>query len=163
MQKIAILGGTFNPIHNGHLHLIKRFSEKIGFDRVILIPTKVPTHKGEEHLADAVHRVRMCRLAAKEFGYEVSDMEVLPVTNAAVGNMLNGFLLHSIEGEMSVFYFRLAEAYTSLKVSVYLHHAFSADKFSKADHNLHNRNNEAIHYIHLFGVIPTFGTLTRGE
>lgn len=51
MQKIAILGGTFNPIHNGHLHLIKRFSEKIGFDRVILIPTKVPTHKGEEHLA----------------------------------------------------------------------------------------------------------------
>ena len=72
MQKIAILGGTFNPIHNGHLHLIKRFSEKIGFDRVILIPTKVPTHKGEEHLADAVHRVRMCRLAAKEFGYEVS-------------------------------------------------------------------------------------------
>ena len=76
MQKIAILGGTFNPIHNGHLHLIKRFSEKIGFDRVILIPTKVPTHKGEEHLADAVHRVRMCRLAAKEFGYEVSDMEV---------------------------------------------------------------------------------------
>ena len=64
MQKIAILGGTFNPIHNGHLHLIKRFSEKIGFDRVILIPTKVPTHKGEEHLADAVHRVRMCRLAA---------------------------------------------------------------------------------------------------
>ena len=76
MQKIAILGGTFNPIHNGHLHLIKRFSEKIGFDRVILIPTKGPTHKGEEHLADAVHRVRMCQLAAKEFGYEVSDMEV---------------------------------------------------------------------------------------
>ena len=31
MQKIAILGGTFNPIHNGHLHLVKRFSEKIGF------------------------------------------------------------------------------------------------------------------------------------
>ena len=76
MQKIAILGGTFNPIHNGHLHLVKRFSEKIGFDRVILIPTKVPTHKGDEQLADAVHRVHMCQLAAKEFGYEVSDMEV---------------------------------------------------------------------------------------
>ena len=76
MQKIAILGGTFNPIHNGHLHLVKRFSEKIGFDRVILIPTKVPTHKGEEHLVDAAHRVCMCRLAAKEYGYEVSDMEV---------------------------------------------------------------------------------------
>ena len=76
MQKIAILGGTFNPIHNGHLHLVKRFSEKIGFDRVIFIPTKIPTHKGEEQLASAEHRVRMCRLAAEEFGYEVSDMEV---------------------------------------------------------------------------------------
>ena len=76
MQKIAILGGTFNPIHNGHLHLVKRFSEKIGFDRVIFIPTKVPTHKGEEQLASAEHRVRMCRLAAEELGYEVSDMEV---------------------------------------------------------------------------------------
>ena len=75
MQKIAILGGTFNPIHNGHLHLVKRFSEKIGFDRVIY-STKVPTHKGEEHLVDAAHRVCMCRLAAKEYGYEVSDMEV---------------------------------------------------------------------------------------
>ena len=76
MQKIAILGGTFNPIHNGHLHLVKRFSEKIGFDRVIFIPTKVPTHKGEEQLASAEHRVCMCRLAAEEFGYEVSDIEV---------------------------------------------------------------------------------------
>lgn len=76
MQKIAILGGTFNPIHNGHLHLVKRFSEKIGFDRVIFIPTKVPTHKGEEQLASAEHRVCMCRLAAEELSYEVSDMEV---------------------------------------------------------------------------------------
>ncbi len=76
MAKIAVLGGTFNPIHNGHLHLIKRFSEKIGFDRVILIPTKVPIHKQEACLAEAEHRVRMCQLAAMECGCEVSDMEV---------------------------------------------------------------------------------------
>lgn len=76
MQKIAIFGGTFNPIHNGHLHLAKRFNEKIRFDRVIFIPTKAPTHKGEEQLADAVHRLNMCKLAVKGTNYEVSDMEV---------------------------------------------------------------------------------------
>lgn len=76
MQKIAILGGTFNPIHNGHLHLAKRFNEKIGFDRMIFIPTKAPTHKGEGQLADAVHRLNMCKLAVQGTSYEVSNLEV---------------------------------------------------------------------------------------
>ncbi|HEX3037672.1 MAG TPA: nicotinate-nucleotide adenylyltransferase [Oscillospiraceae bacterium] len=76
MQKIAIFGGTFNPIHNGHVHLAQQFSARIGFDRVIFIPTHVPPHKQAPELASAQHRLCMCRLAAQEYGYEVSDIEV---------------------------------------------------------------------------------------
>ncbi|MFR5069389.1 MAG: hypothetical protein ACLTE2_05880 [Eubacteriales bacterium] len=66
----------FNPIHNGHLHLIKRFSEKNWFDRVILIPqSSYPRGRTFERMQYASCPYRR-RLAAKEFGYEVSDMEV---------------------------------------------------------------------------------------
>ncbi len=76
MQKIAILGGTFDPIHNGHLHLVRRFCEHVSFDRVIFMPTKAPTHKTSEHLTAAEHRLAMCKIAAKSVGYTVSDMEI---------------------------------------------------------------------------------------
>lgn len=76
MQKIAIFGGTFNPVHNGHMHLAQQFSARIGFDRIIFIPTHVPPHKQAPELASAPHRLNMCRLAAREYGYEVSDIEI---------------------------------------------------------------------------------------
>lgn len=80
MRKIAILGGTFNPIHNGHLHLIRRFSEQLGFDLVLLIPAKTPPHKAADHLAAAQHRLQMCRLAVQTVGYQVSDLEICRAT-----------------------------------------------------------------------------------
>ncbi|XOQ44213.1 MAG: putative nicotinate-nucleotide adenylyltransferase [Clostridium sp.] len=76
MQKIAILGGTFNPIHNGHLHLVRQFSQIIKADRVLLIPTRTPPHKAAPDLAPAQDRLEMCRLAAEPDGFEVSDMEI---------------------------------------------------------------------------------------
>ncbi len=76
MQKIAIFGGTFNPIHNGHLHLAHCFSQKINFDRVIFVPTKTPIHKEDIFLASAEDRLYMCKLAVQGTNYEVSNMEV---------------------------------------------------------------------------------------
>lgn len=76
MRKIAVYGGTFNPIHNGHIHLAEQFKKLIGFDRVILIPTNVPPHKEALMLASAEDRLQMCRLAALDAGFEVSDIEV---------------------------------------------------------------------------------------
>ena len=77
MGKIAALGGTFNPIHNGHIELALRFAEELCLDRVLLIPTAVPPHKQSPDLASGVHRLEMCRLAAK--GHDVltvSDLEI---------------------------------------------------------------------------------------
>jgi nicotinate-nucleotide adenylyltransferase len=76
MQKIAVFGGTFNPIHNGHIHLVKEFSKRLGFDQVLLVPSRVPPHKQAKDLASAADRLAMCRLAALEFQFEVSEIEI---------------------------------------------------------------------------------------
>lgn len=76
MRKLAVFGGTFNPVHNGHLHLVRQFVQRIGADRVLLVPTKIPPHKTVPDLAPAWDRLEMCRLAVKRDGFEVSDIEI---------------------------------------------------------------------------------------
>ncbi len=78
MSKIGILGGTFNPIHNGHIMLAQYCKEQLGLDKIILIPTFTPPHKVSNDLASEEHRLNMCRLASVNLdGYEVSDIEIL--------------------------------------------------------------------------------------
>lgn len=76
MLKIAIYGGTFNPIHNGHIHLAEQFARLIGTDRFFLIPTRVPPHKRARDLASARDRLAMCGLAFSGSVFEVSDIEI---------------------------------------------------------------------------------------
>lgn len=76
IKNLAIFGGTFNPIHNGHIHLARRFAEILGAETVLLIPTSTPPHKQESNLADISDRLEMCRLAARGLPFEVSDIEM---------------------------------------------------------------------------------------
>jgi nicotinate-nucleotide adenylyltransferase len=58
-------GGSFNPIHHGHLICARAAAEKAGFNEVILIPAAVPPHKTtSSELAAASHRLEMCKLAS---------------------------------------------------------------------------------------------------
>lgn len=76
-MKIGILGGTFNPIHNGHLELAKYCQTVLSLDKVIFIPTYTPPHKASTELADCLHRLNMCTLALKGIdSFEVSDIEI---------------------------------------------------------------------------------------
>lgn len=76
-MKTGIYGGTFNPIHRGHLHLLKEFTQRLSLDRVLLIPTHVPPHKAAPDLASAKDRMEMCRLAAGSQPHlELSDLEI---------------------------------------------------------------------------------------
>lgn len=78
MNKIGIFGGTFNPIHNGHIMLAQYCKEQLGLDKVIIIPTFTPPHKSSKDLAGVEHRLNMCKLAVINLSdYEVSDIEVL--------------------------------------------------------------------------------------
>ena len=76
-MRIALFGGTFDPIHSGHVRLAKEFASRLGFDRVLLMPTFVPPHKLKDGMAPAEDRLAMCRLAAEgEPLLEVSDLEI---------------------------------------------------------------------------------------
>ena len=77
MEKIGVFGGTFNPVHNGHLEVIKAAKEQLKLDHVLLIPTFQPPHKQARHLAPPEDRLAMCRLAVKDMPYvQVSNLEI---------------------------------------------------------------------------------------
>lgn len=77
-MKIGILGGSFSPIHKGHLHAALRTKESLGLDEIILIPAGRPPHKilPEGTPSDAA-RLEMTRIAAKTIGAKVLDIEIL--------------------------------------------------------------------------------------
>ncbi len=76
-DSIALFGGTFNPIHNGHLIIARSIAELLGLSRVVLIPSANPPHRNDDDLADAADRLEMVRLAiAGEPDFEASDFEI---------------------------------------------------------------------------------------
>ncbi len=75
--RVGIYGGTFAPIHNGHVQAAKLFMEQMRLDILIVIPAGIPPHKQVDFVDDPVHRLRMCELAfAGIDGVIVSDMEI---------------------------------------------------------------------------------------
>jgi nicotinate-nucleotide adenylyltransferase len=77
MRKLCF-GGSFNPIHHGHLICARAVAEARGDDRAVLIPSALPPHKlAAKELTDPHHRLRMCQLAvADDPFFEVEDLEL---------------------------------------------------------------------------------------
>jgi nicotinate-nucleotide adenylyltransferase len=76
-MRIGILGGTFNPIHIGHLILAEEIREKLHLDKVVFIPTYIPPHKKSKNIAPASDRYSMIKAAIKSNRYfDVSDIEI---------------------------------------------------------------------------------------
>jgi len=76
-KKVGLFGGTFNPIHNGHLRAAIEVAEGFELDRVLLIPVAAPPHKSWGGLAVAADRLRMIELAVKgEARVAASDGEI---------------------------------------------------------------------------------------
>jgi nicotinate-nucleotide adenylyltransferase len=63
-MRLGILGGTFNPIHLGHLRAAEEIGEDLALDKVYLIPSGMPPHKPRGPIADFSHRLEMGRLAS---------------------------------------------------------------------------------------------------
>jgi nicotinate-nucleotide adenylyltransferase len=76
-MRVGLFGGSFNPIHFGHLRAAEEDREALGLDLVYFIPAASPPHKVEGELAPAEHRLQMVRLATKgNRHFMVSDVEV---------------------------------------------------------------------------------------
>lgn len=76
-KKLGVLGGTFDPIHMGHLVLAEQVREKFQLERVIFIPSASPPHKTEQKLSSAKDRFEMTNLALEGNPFFfVSDIEL---------------------------------------------------------------------------------------
>jgi nicotinate-nucleotide adenylyltransferase len=80
--KTALLGGTFDPVHLGHLFMADEVLARLAYERILFVPTYVPPHKQSAPLASSTQRVEMLRIATSgrsELGvlaYEVEQREV---------------------------------------------------------------------------------------
>ncbi len=76
-RRIGVLGGTFNPVHIGHLCLAQTALEKMHLSKVVFVPAYMPPHKKGKAVALARCRCDMVRLAVKRNPcFEVSDFEI---------------------------------------------------------------------------------------
>ncbi|HEY7649029.1 MAG TPA: nicotinate-nucleotide adenylyltransferase [Methylomirabilota bacterium] len=77
MARTAVLGGSFNPIHYGHLLLADEALEQLDLDRVVFVPAAAPPHKLVSSLAPAADRYAMVKLATADHPkFAVSDIEL---------------------------------------------------------------------------------------
>ena len=79
-MRIGILGGTFNPIHNGHIAMAKESMEQLQLDKILFMPSGNPPHKKQTDIVSDLHRSNMIQLGIdqelKEYHFEFSDIEL---------------------------------------------------------------------------------------
>ncbi|MBN1524181.1 MAG: nicotinate (nicotinamide) nucleotide adenylyltransferase [Spirochaetales bacterium] len=76
-MKTALLGGTFNPVHFGHLFLADEVLHKAGYDHIIFVPTFMPAHKKMKSPVKPADRLEMLNIAVKPYDcFSVDDCEI---------------------------------------------------------------------------------------
>lgn len=76
-RRVGIFGGSFDPVHFGHLIIAQDAAERLELSEVVFIPAAVPPHKTHVQQVDAVHRVNMLKLAVEDdLRFSVSDIEI---------------------------------------------------------------------------------------
>ena len=75
MSKIGVFGGSFNPIHNGHIYVADKVKKILNLDDIVFVPTGIAPHKDNSCFASKEHRYNMVKLAV-ENKFSVSDIEL---------------------------------------------------------------------------------------
>jgi len=96
MQKIGVLGGSFNPVHNGHLRLALEAVERLGLDRVELVPAARPPHKPETDLLGFEARASLLKEAVSG----LPRLVVNPLEGARQGP---SYTFHTLEAYRALF------------------------------------------------------------
>ena len=74
---VGIMGGTFNPVHNGHIAIAKAAHEQFNIPYILVMPSYSPAYKDNSNIVSATHRCNMVSLAIKDYDYmELSTLEI---------------------------------------------------------------------------------------
>ena len=77
MNKIGVFGGTFDPVHNGHIWLARQAADELALDQVVVVPAKNQPFKLDRRVTSGEHRFKMLELAFADCGViSVSDIEL---------------------------------------------------------------------------------------
>mgnify|MGYP004448688125 FL=1 len=112
-KRLGILGGTFDPIHIGHLEIAKSIYEQLHLEKIIFIPAYIAPHKVGQDFAPAMDRYIMTKLAIEPYPYfTVSDMEL---KRSGVSYTYDTLVeLHKIYPEHEFFFIIGADSVTGL-------------------------------------------------
>jgi nicotinate-nucleotide adenylyltransferase len=76
-MRVGIFGGTFDPIHHGHLRAAEEVGESFSLERIYFVPVFIPPHKKDQKISGVEDRLNMVRLAIKDNSFfKLSDIEV---------------------------------------------------------------------------------------
>ncbi|MCL2806692.1 MAG: nicotinate-nucleotide adenylyltransferase [Coriobacteriia bacterium] len=108
IEKIGILGGTFDPVHNAHMDLAQAALESHSLDKVLFVPTGQPVRKLGKTFADPQHRFNMLQAVCADIeGFEVSPLEIMrPEITYSVDTLRE---LRTLYGEESKLFLILGE------------------------------------------------------
>lgn len=151
-QKIGILGGTFNPIHNGHIKLAQTAYEQLGLDKVILMPSGKSYMKRDLFVLPGEERLKIIDMSIKGIPYlESSDIEINRQGNTYTFETLEFLKNRNPENE---YYFILgADCLFSMENWVKPERIFSACTIVAAVRNGRNKmdlEKQALRLNHLF-------------
>ena len=100
MPRIGLFGGTFDPIHNGHLHIARSFADELDLESIILLPAGDPYHKTAPRTA-AHHRLAMAEIAAQaDSRLAVSDCDIVRQGATYTHNTVQIFRQHFPAAEL---------------------------------------------------------------
>lgn len=100
-MKKGIFGGTFNPIHNGHLRAAEEIREFFTLDRVFFVPAFIPPHKKTREIADAEDRLAMVRRAIK--GNSLFTLSAIEIKRGGISYSID--TLQAMEKKLDELYY----------------------------------------------------------
>ena len=114
MAKIGFLGGTFNPIHNGHLMLANYAYEQLSLEKVLIVPSGISYLKSRDSVLEKSIRAEMVKLAIEEYPYfEFSDIEIIREGNTYTFETL--FELNKVYTNDSIYFICGADTVFSIE------------------------------------------------
>ncbi len=114
MKKIAMFGGSFNPVHKAHINLVKRMKDKFSLDVIYVVPTFTTPFKDNTQMISAEHRYNMCKLGFEDLSYViVSDIEISRQGKSYTADTLSQ--LYSLHPEDELFLITGADSFMQME------------------------------------------------